>query len=189
MIKRSLLILAIIVYSQIILAQIQTDQKTTKKFGLGLLIEHYELGDVTISNIMSAPINKLVFTFSSNHFRIEPELGLRLKKRETNVFYQFTIGNGIFGIYNFKKITFYGGLRFNLAIGCYNLQSYKITQSRKSVSPVLGAEYLVCSHLSLGGEFSIKYTSTESSSIYADIIVPEEKKNTSLTGIVIRYYF
>jgi hypothetical protein len=196
--KKGILFFILIIGLSRVIAQVSDDQPVIRKFGLGLRIEQYEIGGINSSNIMSKPIDKITFSFSAlNNFRIEPELGFRLKKQESDIVYQFVIGSGFFLMHRFSRINFYGGIRFGIGFGNYFLyenyynqtRNYKITQARKSIAPTLGLEYLFYKHFSIGGELSIKHTSTESSSIYSDVVVPDEKQNTYLTGITLRYYF
>lgn len=166
-----------------------SDEKTVmSRCGIGFHVEQLKSRDFEEVTNGMAPLNKLILTINPiNSFRFEPELGFRYVKQGSNEATMIGFGIGLFGMSQFNKLNFYGGVRFELDLGTFTRESLnyngnynqKIDQTGVSFAPAIGLEYYFYKSFSLGGEISLKYTS----------ISTDTKIFGTDTGLIIRYYF
>ncbi|MGE5356927.1 MAG: outer membrane beta-barrel protein [Deltaproteobacteria bacterium] len=166
----------------------QTDNVSQiKAFGIGLHLEQFKSSDLFngFEGMGAFSGNKIIMVFSpSKSFRIEPEIGFTTISidEEDEKFKFINLGLGVLGMVQHNKLNIYGGLRAEYGLTKFGSDSDD-KFSNFSISPTLGTEYYLGENFSFGGEFALKYSSTEQ---FEDSKI---KFFSTSTGLFIRFYF
>jgi hypothetical protein len=172
----------------------QNIEETTnfRVFGIGLHMEQIKTSDLNQSLLQ--PANKIILILNAGkNFRFEPEIGYYSITDKTNDLNGncFSFGIGGLGMYQYKKVNIYGGLRleFTTAESDYIFQYKHETEKNDitSVGLVFGSEYMFSPHFSLGCEIGLKYSSlnTNNDPTYNDY---QMDYYLTQTGIFLRFF-
>jgi hypothetical protein len=181
----------------------QSDQSSMalSPVGVGLHAEQYKIGDAIVSeySIITYASTVLIPINCSQHFRIEPEIGMlwmhSKEEEESNV--GVSIGTGAFAMFQREKINLYTGGRiiFNRSNmgGYYNYAGIEVDLKLTiiQVGPAFGFEYFLCPDFSIGGETGLQYSFSK---MKAPIPNADDIESTNHaihfdSGIFVRVYF
>jgi hypothetical protein len=188
-------------------AQSEESKLVLPKIGLGIHGEQYRITDALDDNYLFAYTTSILMPINlTQHFRIEPEVGLLWLSSSDNdpdtdddVNLGVTGGLGIFGMWQRDRLNFYAGGRFTLNQGkvegayTYNGESGTLKTFGVEFGPVAGFEYFLGKNFSLGGEMGLGYKYSKSNQEIPFPDTDDEETTTSKitfnTGIFVRAYF
>lgn len=180
--KKSILILSVMVCS-LITTKAQTNENVQlKKMGIGLHVEQFRLNDFVDQ---TTPVNKIVITYNPTQWlRIEPEFGYKdinnkQSERKATI---YNFGLGTFAQFQRNKLNFYGGARFEYT-SITEEENIKYNSEKLAFGPAMGAEYFLGENFSFGGEIGLTFAkvNTEGENILSF--------TSTNTGLFLRFYF
>lgn len=202
--KKNKMLFAVILVSGILLTiplsgQTEKSDLELPVFGIGLHAEQYKISDA-LSNYYSAYTSTVLFPLNlTQHFRLEPEIGLLWmnddEENETSL--GISSGLGIFGMFQREKLNFYAGGRIMFdksKIGGYynyNGESIPLKYYSIKVGPAFGFEYFLSNNFSLGGEIGTRYSYSKSRLEDPDMDDEESTSNKFNfdSGLFLRVFF
>lgn len=200
---------------------IGTDEQKQKDRIIGIGLKSFNLLNEIFENPYLMPGNKMVITINAHpNFRIQPEVGYFQTKtndknlKEDLIDKSFSYGLGMYGMWQKDKTNLYAGLKYIVSksidegvevtttynpnppynyITTYDKTTITITNS--IVGLVLGGEYFLSRHFSVGAEAGLQRM--ESNTDYPPSSVfqgnyPEDNTTTSImteTNLLVRFYF
>jgi hypothetical protein len=197
-----LMLIAICIYTgAITYAQTSDSAEKLRLFGVGLHVEQFKFNDLVNSNLNGSISTVLLPVNITQHFRLEPELGvLTVKDKETDDKTTGLAGGlGAFYMFQREKVNIYTGLRFLMDAVTVKSQYFSglggETQTDKysdiKIGPALGFEYLFTKNFSFGGEIGLRYSSMKDVNQRPGV-EDQTTKSTMFnfdTGLFIRLFF
>ncbi len=175
-------------------------------FGIGLHAEQYKISDA-LDNFYSAYTSTVLLPINlTQHFRLEPELGLLWMNDKDNDYNTlgFSGGLGVFGMFQREKLNIYIGGRFMFdrarIEGSYIINNESATEKYTAIKigPAFGFEYFLSKNFSIGGEIGLRYSISKSVVEYPESLIDppyienEETKSEMFnfdSGLFVRIYF
>lgn len=171
-----------------------------KLIGLGIQVEQIKFIDWSMNPALG-PANKIILTITPNNsFRLEPKVGFNYHKDKENdtdlISRGIHLGIGTYGMYQVNKTNIYAGLKYeygNLSVDYIKYWSVAIKEQeitkRHLVGPVIGAEFFLGEHFSIGGEVGLLYMRLKSENRRYGPKDDELSYITTDTGFILRFYF
>jgi hypothetical protein len=180
------------------------DDNTTQlsKFGIGLDLEK-DVNNNFYFYYYFPLTSQLVLTWNINDkFRLEPELSFSL----TNYYdgdYDYhnkekvlNLGLGGYGLFPKNAVCIFYGIRFNYQFYRRDRDSSPDIDSRNmafSIGPVIGMDYFISRHFSIGSDFKVLYVTELMRNNYdpddSDIEESSYKNMSTIAGLRFRFYF
>ncbi len=173
-------------------------QDSIRKFGIGLHVEQFKLIDLGLNSSI-IPSNKIIFTYNyKSTYRIEPVFGLIRYKRDDYQSTGYHLGLGNYFLLKKERTLIHLGFKVGYdnvyeERDRYDYGSEKLQEreTRLSIGPSIGGEYLFGNHFSIAGEIGLFYfKSTQKDN--QDTYDSEDSKSSYLltdTGLILRFYF
>ena len=167
--------------------------------GIGLHAEQYKISDIFDSYYSAYTSTVLVPINLTQHFRLEPEIGMMWMKNKDDDKGDIGIssGLGIFGMFQRGKVNIYAGGRLLLDKAkvnddyYYNGDYLPLKYTRFKVGPSFGFEYFLAKNFCIGGEIGVRYAFAKS---LIEIPNADDEEDSATTinfdsGLFIRLFF